>query len=78
MEEISKKIRELELKASRFDDFEENFKPVLNEIFRLTEQIQEKLQEINPIFKTKSYWFAQPDFKKNKTTKEKSQEKNSF
>ena len=55
MEEISKKIKELELKASKFDDFEENFKPLLNEIFELTEQIQNKLQEINPLFKVKSY-----------------------
>mgnify|MGYP001605316304 CR=1 FL=1 len=55
MEEISKKIKELELKASKFDDFESNFKPVLNEIFELTEKIQYKLQEINPMFKVKSY-----------------------
>lgn len=53
MNELSKHIKELELKASKFDDFEENFKPILNDIFILTEEIQKKLQEINPLFKVK-------------------------
>lgn len=55
MEEISKKIKELEIKASKFDSFQEEFRPLLNEIFELTEQIQNKLQQINPMFKVKSY-----------------------
>ena len=55
MEELSRRIKELEHKAIKFDDFEENFKPILNEIFNLTEQIQKKLQLINPLFKVQSY-----------------------
>ena len=61
VDELSKRIKELESKAAKADMFEEEFKPIIVKLFELTEQMQNLLQQLNPMFKVKS--FSKPKIK---------------
>ena len=55
MSEMLKKMQELELKASKFDDLKEIFDTQIKKIFELTQQIQKEIKDINPTFEVKVY-----------------------
>ena len=52
MLEITKQIKELEFKASKYDDLRNEVYTVLKEIFELTEQIQKKINSLDPTLKS--------------------------
>lgn len=53
MSETLKKIQELEQKAIKYDELKEIFDTQINKIFKLTEEIQKEIEDINPFLKLK-------------------------
>src|SRR3990167_3996510 len=53
MSEISKRIQEMELKASKFDDLKSNFESKLKKIHKLCQDIQTEIDDLAPQYKLK-------------------------